>query len=238
MQYYTSDSPLRLREFGRNIQSMVEYAQSIEDREQRTQVAEQIIQIMINLQPGLTENTDYKQKLWDALHIISDFDLDVESPYEPPTPESVMPHSSERLEYYRERPRYKQYGKNVELMIEKAKTFEEGPERQAYINHIASTMKQFLRNANRDNTPDEVIAEHIRELSGNAIKVKASDITFHKITTQGGSQPSNESGFSSSRRRKGNKSKGNKGNHQNHSQNQGNSSNKSKSRKRRRSKNK
>lgn len=224
MKYYTSESPLRLREFGRNVQSMVEYAQTIEDRDRRTQVAEQIIQIMINLQPELTENPDCEQKLWDVLHIISDFKLDVDAPYDPPTPESVISHASERLEYYRERPRYKQYGKNVELMIEKAKNFEEGPEREAYVNQIASTMKQFLRNANRDNVPDEVIAEHLRELSGNAIKVKADDLNFHKITTQGGSQPSNESGFSASRRRnKSNKAK---------------SKTASKSRKRRRSKNK
>ncbi len=209
MKYYTSESPLRLREFGRNIQSMVEYALTIEDREKRTQVAEQIVKIVVSLQPQLAESSDYEQKLWDALHIISDFKLDVDAPFEPPTPESVIGHRTERMEYYRARSRYKQYGKNVEFMIKKAQTFEEGPERDAYIDLIASTMKQFLRNANKENTPDEVIAEHIRDLSDNAINVKAEDLNFHKITASGGSQPNNSSGNSASRKRSKSRSKSN-----------------------------
>ncbi len=207
MKYYISDTPLKLREFGRNVQSMIEYAKTIEDKEKRTKIAHQIIRIMIDLNPSLKENADYEQKLWDALHVMADFELDVEAPFEVPDPEIVNKHKSEHMGYYRQRPRYRQYGKSVELMIQKAMTFEEGPKRTAYINMIASTMKQFLRNANKENTPDEVIAEHIRELSSNEINVKAEDLVFHRIIGGGGSQPNNTNRSTQPRRK--NKSKNN-----------------------------
>jgi hypothetical protein len=191
MKYYLSDTPLRLREFGRNVQSMVEYALNIEDRAHRTKVAHEIVRIMYNLNPELKELPDYKQKLWDAIHIISDFRLDVDAPYAAPTPEQTQLHLGERMEYYRGKPRYKQYGKSVELMIEKASAMEEGPKRDAYIDLIASTMRQFLFNAGREDTPDEVVAGHIRELSQNNIQVRVGDLNFSKLTQQS-SQPSNQ----------------------------------------------
>jgi hypothetical protein len=190
MDYYISDEPLRLREFGRNVQAMVEYAMSIENRDRRNQVAQHIIRIMANLNPSLTENPDYEQKLWDSIFIISDFELDVDAPYPPPTREMVQEAKPDHMGYYREKSRYKQYGKNVELMIAKAKDMEDDDKRVAYINLIANTMKQFLRNAHKENIPDEVITEHIKELSGGAIDVGVNDVAFHK-TTGGGPQPSN-----------------------------------------------
>ena len=76
MRYNISETPLRLKEYGRNIQGMVEYANSIEDRNLRTEVAHEIIRIMSNLNPNLKEIPDYKQKLWDHIHMISDYTLE------------------------------------------------------------------------------------------------------------------------------------------------------------------
>lgn len=191
MKYYVSDTPLRLREFGRNVQAMVEHALTIEDRQHRSNVAHEIVRIMTTLNPDLREIPDYKQKLWDALHIISDFELDVDAPYDPPTREMTELHLGPRMEYHRDTPRYRQYGKSVELMIEKALDMEEGAKRDAYISQIANTMRQFLFNAGRGDAPDETVVEHIRELSKGKIRVKVEDLNLYKITNQS-SQPSNQ----------------------------------------------
>ena len=81
---------MNLPEYGRNIQKMVEYAIQIEDREERNKAARAIISIMGNLNPHLRDVTDFKHKLWDHLFIISDFKLDIDSPYEKPTREILF----------------------------------------------------------------------------------------------------------------------------------------------------
>ncbi|MEO0897469.1 MAG: DUF4290 domain-containing protein [Bacteroidota bacterium] len=179
MDYKISDAPLRLREFGRNIQSMIEYAKTIEDKDLRTRVAHEIIRIMGNLNPSIKENPDYKQKLWDSLHIIGEYTLDIDSPFEPPLSPEVKP-TPERMDYYTLKPRYKQYGMNVQLMIRKAIDMEDGEFKTAYLNLIANTMKQFLRNMNRETTPEEVIAEHMRDLSGGKLSIEGTDLTINK----------------------------------------------------------
>ncbi|WNJ21237.1 DUF4290 domain-containing protein [Pontibacter sp. G13] len=197
MKYHLTDTPLKLREYGRNVQSMVEYALTLEDRDQRTVVASEIVRIMSNLNPSLKENPDYKQKLWDSLFIISGFELDVDSPYPIPEAEVVMGRPEKRMDYYRSHPRYRQYGVNVELMVKAAIDMEEGPKKTAYLNMIANTMKLFLRASDRDSTPEEVIAEHIRDLSSGKIKVKGEDLTISKVQVQ---YPSNKGGRSGNKR--------------------------------------
>ena len=182
MKYKVSETPLTLKEYGRNIQSMVEYAKTVEDRDKRTRLAHEIVTIMSNLHPHLKEFPDYKQKLWDHLFVISDFELEVDSPYPIPAPEDlVTSRRDDRMEYYSGIPKFRQYGYNVELMIDIAVTMEEGPKKRDFINVIANTMKQFLRNIDRETTPENVIAEHIRELSKGAIQVEGKDLHIIKL---------------------------------------------------------
>ncbi|RMG18382.1 MAG: DUF4290 domain-containing protein [Bacteroidetes bacterium] len=182
MKYKISNNPLILREYGRNIQAMVEYAKTIEDRQKRNKLAYEIVQIMSNLNPQLKEIPDYKQKLWDHLFIISGFDLDVDAPYPMPEPEAILGRPTEKMPYYTGRPRYRQYGWNVELMIQEAIKMPEGPQKDAYINQIANTMKMFLRSMDRETTPEEVIAEHINEISKGKLHVSGENLTFTKST--------------------------------------------------------
>ena len=77
MKYNISESPLKLREYGRNVQSMVEYAKKIEDRDRRSRVIKEIVRIMVNLHPEIKDQPDYEVKLWDHLFMIADFDLDM-----------------------------------------------------------------------------------------------------------------------------------------------------------------
>jgi hypothetical protein len=170
MEYNTGRPKLIIPEYGRNIQKMVDYAMTIEDREKRTNIAKTIIQIMSQVNPAVKETIEYKQKLWDHLFIISDFKLDVDSPYPVPSPESfeVRP---EKVAYSTKTFRYGHYGKNIEKIIEKVATMEDGPEKDAQVNIIANHLKKAFLTWNRDSVNDEVIYEHLAELSKNKLKL-------------------------------------------------------------------
>lgn len=180
MKYSISEAPLRLREYGRNIQALVEYAKTIEDKEQRSQTAHEIVRIMSNLNPALREIPDYKQKLWDHIFMIAEYDFDVDAPYPAPLPPDVEKETEKRLEYPRGVPRYRRYGWNVQLMIDEATRMEDGPIKDEYINIIANTMKMFLRNMDRESTPESVLAEHIRDMSNGKLEVRGEDLIIHK----------------------------------------------------------
>ncbi|MEZ4829494.1 MAG: DUF4290 domain-containing protein [Bacteroidia bacterium] len=181
MKYKISAEPLKLREFGRNVQSMVNYALTIEDKEVRTRVANEIVKIMTNLNPNLKDNPDYKQKLWDALFLISENELDVESPFPKPEHTTLVLKGGKKVPYLKEKPRYRQYGNHVHMMISKAIEMEDGPFKADYINQIANTMKLFLKTMDRDNAQEEVIAEHMNEISRGRIKVQAEDLTLSRV---------------------------------------------------------
>ena len=182
MKYKISDTPLKLREYGRNIQAMVEYIKTVEDREKRTKLAKEIIVIMSNLQPQIKDFPDFKQKLWDSLHLIADFELDVDSPFPVPDKSMFGQAQTERMEYYTGKPRYRQYGHNVDLMVQQAVAMEEGESKKKYINLIANTMNLFLFNQNRGATPENVLADQINEISNGALSVTGQDISLHKIS--------------------------------------------------------
>ena len=113
---YNSKQELILPEYGRNIQNLVKYAVTIEDKEERTKCANEIIRVMGTLFPYLRNRADFKHKLWDHLAILSDFKLDIDYPYEVVTKENVNP-KPVRVPYSDRKPRYKHYGKNIENFI-------------------------------------------------------------------------------------------------------------------------
>lgn len=90
LQYNSNRNQLHIPEYGRNVQKMVEYALTVEDREKRNQIAELIIDVMGNIAPHLRDVVDFQHKLWDQLFIISDFQLDVDSPFPIPTREDIF----------------------------------------------------------------------------------------------------------------------------------------------------
>ncbi|MEM9721739.1 MAG: DUF4290 domain-containing protein [Bacteroidota bacterium] len=202
MKYKISDTPLKMREYGRNIQAMVEYIKTLDDREKRTKLAKEIIIIMGNLQPQIKEYPDYKQKLWDSLFLIADFNLDVDSPFPAPSQEMFGGKKEKRMEYYSGKPSYRQYGYNVELMVQQAIKMEEGEAKKKYINLLANTMNQFLWNMNRNSTPETVIAGQIKEISKGKIKVKPEDLTLHKIVPSKNNPRNQSSSYSGKRKKK------------------------------------
>ena len=166
--YNTNREKLVLPEYGRNIQKLVKYLMAIESREERNRYAQSLIQVMGNLNPHLRDINDFKHKLWDHLAIISDFKLDFDSPYPSPTPESIM-EKPRKVPYGTTDPRYKHYGKNVELMIEKVCSMEEGADKQELIMMIANMMKKFYLAWNKESVNDDLIFKDLAFLSKNRI---------------------------------------------------------------------
>lgn len=171
LEYNSERSKLIIPEYGRHLQKMVEHAVAIEDEEERNKVAKSIIAVMGNMNPHLRDVPDFQHKLWDQLFIISDFKLDVESPFPKPSRE-LLAKRPEPMGYPQNFPKYRFYGNNIKRMIDEAVKMEEGELKEALVYSIANHMKKSYLNWNRETVEDEIIFEHLRELSGGTINLK------------------------------------------------------------------
>ena len=124
LEYNTQREKLIISEYGRHIQKMVDFAVNLEDKEKRQKTSESIVNLMGELNPHLRDVEDFKHKLWDHIFIISDFKLDVDSPYPKPNIEDLFK-KPEPLDYPNQKIKYNHYGKIVELMIEEAVKMED-----------------------------------------------------------------------------------------------------------------
>lgn len=174
LEYNTEREHLIIPEYGRHIQKMVNHALSIEDKEERNKVAKAIIGVMGNLQPHLRDVADFQHKLWDQLMIISNFKLDVDTPYPVLTKEELQ-ERPEKLNYPQNFPKYRFYGNNITRMINVANSWEEGELKSALILTIANHMKKCFLNWNKDTVEDAVIYKHLYELSKGKIDLRNSE---------------------------------------------------------------
>ena len=156
---------------------MVDHISGIEDREERNRAARTLIGIMGNLNPLLREQGDFKHKLWDHLIIISDFRLDIDSPYEKPEPSQLF-EKPNRIPYNQNRIKYKHYGRSLELMLKKALEMEEGEEKEQLIAVLANHMKKSYLTWNREAVDDQQIFSDLKELSGGRIENSDDMIKF------------------------------------------------------------
>lgn len=174
IEYNTERPSLIIPEYGRHIQKMVDHAISIESKEERNKTAKSIIAVMGNLNPHLRDVPDFQPMLWDHLFIISDFRLDVESPYPIPSKEELNAHP-EPLGYPQNFPKYRFYGNNIKRMIDVANSWEDGDKKDGLILTIANHMKKCFLNWNKDTVEDDVIFKHLYELSDGKINLKQSE---------------------------------------------------------------
>ncbi|MFB9056520.1 DUF4290 domain-containing protein [Mariniflexile ostreae] len=174
LEYNTEREHLIIPEYGRHMQKMINYAKTRETKEEREKLAKSIIAVMGNLQPHLRDVPDFQHKLWDQFFIMANFELDVDSPYPKPSKEALEEHP-EPLEYPQNFPKYRFYGNNIKTMIDVANTWEEGDLKEALIYTIANHMKKCFLNWNKDTVEDEVIYNHLYELSEGKINLKNSE---------------------------------------------------------------
>lgn len=169
---YNSDrSELIIPEYGRNIQRMVEYAVSIKSRELRNQVAQAIINVMGQLFPHLRDVDDYKHKLWDHIFIMSDFKLDVDSPYPLPTAQQFE-EKPEVISYSKNNIKYGHYGTIIGEVLKKTVDFPEGEDKDRLIVELGNMLKRMYLVGSQSSANDEVIKKQVVELSGGKLAWK------------------------------------------------------------------
>ncbi|RBQ02973.1 DUF4290 domain-containing protein [Pedobacter miscanthi] len=168
--YNTTRSHLILSEYGRNVQNMVKYICELPTIEERNKYAQAVIDLMGFLQPHLRDVADFKHKLWDHLHIISGYQIDVDSPYPKPLIENAYI-KPEPLAYPQQRITYKHYGKTVENLIEKAMREEDAEIKKAMVQSIANFMKMAYVTWNKDNVSDDTIIKDLKYLSGGLLSL-------------------------------------------------------------------
>ena len=182
--YNTERVTLHIPEYGRNVQKMVDYLKTIEDREKRNEQARAIIKVMEILNPAVHLQENYEQKLWDHLFIIADFDLDVDSPY--PMPERDGMNKRPEMVPIEKKPlRASHYGRNIENMIDLVAQKEDGEQKSGMISVLAGYMKQQYLIWNKDTVSDETIFQDIEKLSDYRIKVPEG-LQIAKVQQQNG----------------------------------------------------
>ncbi|MDI9310888.1 MAG: DUF4290 domain-containing protein [Limnohabitans sp.] len=173
LEYNSERKPLIIPEYGRHLHKLIDQALEIKEKEERNKMAKYIISVMGSMNPHLRDVPDFQHKLWDQLFIMSDFQLDVDSPYPIPSKE-VLLMKPDPLPYPQNFPKYRFYGNNITHMIAKANEWEEGEMKNALVRVIANHMKKSYLSWNKDTVTDAVIFEHLYELSGGKLNLMTS----------------------------------------------------------------
>ena len=174
MNYNTQRKKLPLPEYGRNIQNMVDYLFTVEDRDKRNRSAQIVIDVMGNLYPYLRDVAEFKHKLWDHLAIMTDFKLDIDYPYNPPTPD-ILAEKPNIVPYPHTKIRYKHYGFIMESLIKKTAGME-GEEKDILVELLANHMKKSYMAWNKDGVDDEKIFLDLKELSRGKLNISKEEI--------------------------------------------------------------
>lgn len=177
------------------MQMLVDHIRVIEDREKRNESAHVLIELMKLINPSAIDSQDSNQKLWDDLFIMSDFDLDIDSPY--PIPErEILNKKPERMGYKTSEIKYKHYGRNIQLLVKKIMELEDPEEKEAGVIHLGRLMKSFQNTWNRDNVEDVTILKNIENMSNKELtidleKVKSENL-FDSFVKERRSRPVNK----------------------------------------------
>src|SRR6202000_1127356 len=215
--YNSTRNKLILSEYGRNVQNMVKYIVALPTKEERNRYAQVVIDLMGFLNPHLRDVADFKHKLWDHLHIISNFEIDVDSPYPKPSEEAIH-FKPEPLRYPHQRIKYKHDGKTIELMIEKAKNIDEPDRKRHMVQAIANFMKMAYVQWNKDSVSDESILSDLYQLSSGQLKLE-ENINLNRVEYRANTHNNNNNN-----RGRNNNNNNNQRNN-NNNQNRGRSSN-------------
>ncbi len=169
MEYNTTRSKLLMPEYGRNVQKMIEYLLTLEDREKRLRNAEVIIELMGTLNPHLKTIEDYKHKLWDHLYQMTNFSLDVDSPYPPPTAEEVFK-KPECLPYPQGPIKHRHLGKNLQALLDKAMAETNDEKRYGLTQAVGYYMKLAYGNWHKEPVHDDMVKNELNEITGGKLK--------------------------------------------------------------------
>lgn len=170
LTYNTEKEQIVITEYGRCIQEMVKKLPEIENREERTEAARYIISVMVQMNPGIKQSSDYEHKLWDHLYIISGYSLDVDSPFPPPTPVARQG-KPQHIGYQSNEIKYGHYGQYLIKMIEAASKEENDTVREALAYSLAAQMKRNYIEWNKSVVNDQVIIDDLKTISGGRLVI-------------------------------------------------------------------
>lgn len=179
MEYNTTRNHLIMKEYGRHIQKMIEHTLTLTDKEQRQRNAYAVIELMGFLNPHLKNIEDFRHKLWDHLFLISDFVLEVESPYPIPTRETLKV-KPERLRYPKRYPKFNHLGKNIEVVIDKALKEENPEKKQGFANSIAYYMKLTYSNWHKELVHDDTIQNELSTITKGELEFNNKPFVKHR----------------------------------------------------------
>lgn len=196
MEYNTQLKKLALPEYGRNIQNMVDYCLTLPDRNDRKRCANSIITIMGNLFPHLRDVNDFKHILWDHLAIMSDFQLDIDYPYEIVRKEDLYSKPG-KIEYSRPTMQYRHYGKTLEKMVKLATEIEDPQEKEQFILLTATHMKKSYIQWNKE-VDDRKIFGDLYDISNRQLDLRDSNIKLPEMKELGQRTNNNQGGKNNS----------------------------------------
>lgn len=182
LEYNTTRDHLIIREYGRNIQKLIRYTKTIEDSEKRNRTAKSIVALMEFINPSLRNVEEYHHKVWDHLFIISEFELDADSPYEKPRKEDAKP-VPRPIPYPDKKIRFWHYGKYVERLMANACEEQDEAKQRDFVRAIGNYMKLVMRNRNKDAVTDDMVREDIKTLSKGKITLPEG-FTFETLVKQ------------------------------------------------------
>lgn len=175
MKYKISNTPLVLREFGRNIQSMIEQILLIESREERTRQTEQLVRIIQQLHPQIKDNVESKKYLWDNIFIMSNYKLDVDSPFPMPDPKQRAK-PPQRIPYKPKTHMFAQYGTNVEVTLNQAAAMPDSDKKWDTIMRVVAFMRQCLEVLDKESYLEKTISKHIYMLTNGKLNIAPEDL--------------------------------------------------------------
>ena len=175
MQYNTTKDHLTMPEYGRHIQNMINHAISLTEKKERQDCVDAIIASMGQMNPHLRDVKEFTHKLWDHLHIMSNFQLNVESPYPKPEKDKLT-EKPEPMQYPGHQIRFSYYGNTIPNMIETALNMK-GVEKDIMTGMIANQMKKSYILFNESSVDNNIIKLHLKQLSNGKLKL-ADDFQF------------------------------------------------------------
>lgn len=190
MQYYTKESPIILKEYGKLIQGYVHYAMKEVDKEKRTKIAYAIIDFMSQLTPQVKATVDYRRKLWDHLFFIADYKLDIDAPYDIAEKEFIVP-TPTKLDYPKDDMKQKHYGKYIVEFIEQAAEFEE-VKRKVLSKPIAAYMKLVHKTWNNEVVNDSIVKNDLHRISKGALLIADDEHIKQLLPTRNNKISSNQ----------------------------------------------
>ncbi len=211
LEYNSTREKLIFLEYGRSIQKLIAYAKSIENREERQRVVEEIVDLINQLNPQTRNLLEYRQKLWRHVLKMANYDIDIDIPEGVDISKDNLENKPAKVPYPQHEFNWRHYGHNIRVMINKALTMEDGPVKQGFVETILSYMKLSYRTWNKEHfVSDDIIISDLGVLSKNQLSVQ-DDHTIY-VVTKGYTPNNNMNSYKSGKNKKGGSNNTNKNN--------------------------